>query len=58
VSQLAPDISGREAGRDETMENTGAPPTAAGKPGIGDAFRFDINALRALSVVAVVGFHC
>ena len=39
------------------MENTGAPPTAAGTPAIGDAFRFDINALRALSVVAVVGFH-
>ena len=39
------------------MANTGAPPTAAGTPGTGDAFRFDINALRALSVVAVVGFH-
>jgi peptidoglycan/LPS O-acetylase OafA/YrhL len=39
------------------MANTGAPPTAAGAPAIGDAFRFDINALRALSVVAVVGFH-
>ena len=39
------------------MENTGALPTAASKPAIGDAFRFDINALRALSVVAVVGFH-
>jgi peptidoglycan/LPS O-acetylase OafA/YrhL len=39
------------------MANTGAPPTAAGTPGISDAFRFDINALRALSVVAVVGFH-
>jgi peptidoglycan/LPS O-acetylase OafA/YrhL len=39
------------------MESTGAPPTAAGTPAIGDAFRLDINALRALSVVAVVGFH-
>ncbi len=39
------------------MGNTGAAPTATSTPGIGDAFRFDINALRALSVVAVVGFH-
>src|SRR6476660_4518213 len=39
------------------MGNTGAPPTAESTSGIGDAFRFDINALRALSVVAVVGFH-
>src|ERR1700755_1283479 len=39
------------------MEKTGALPTAAVKPASGDAFRLDINALRALSVVAVVGFH-
>jgi peptidoglycan/LPS O-acetylase OafA/YrhL len=39
------------------MANTGASPTAASRPAIGDAFRFDVNALRALSVVAVVGFH-
>ncbi|WKA30823.1 acyltransferase family protein [Bradyrhizobium roseum] len=39
------------------MANTGASPTAASTPAIGDAFRFDVNALRALSVVAVVGFH-
>jgi peptidoglycan/LPS O-acetylase OafA/YrhL len=39
------------------MEKTGALPTAAGKPASGDVFRLDINALRALSVVAVVGFH-
>jgi len=39
------------------MGKTEASPTAAGTPAIGDAFRFDINALRALSVVAVVGFH-
>ena len=38
------------------MEKAGVP-TAASTPAIGDAFRFDINALRALSVVAVVGFH-
>ena len=39
------------------MEKRGALPTAASTPAIGDAFRLDINALRALSVVAVVGFH-
>jgi peptidoglycan/LPS O-acetylase OafA/YrhL len=39
------------------MEKTGALPTAASKPAIADAFRLDINALRALSVVAVLGFH-
>jgi peptidoglycan/LPS O-acetylase OafA/YrhL len=39
------------------MENTGVRSAAASKPAISDAFRFDINALRALSVVAVVGFH-
>jgi peptidoglycan/LPS O-acetylase OafA/YrhL len=39
------------------MEKTGALPTAARKFASGDAFRLDINALRALSVVAVVGFH-
>ena len=39
------------------MEKTGALPTAASKFASGDAFRLDINALRALSVVAVVGFH-
>lgn len=39
------------------MEQTGALPTAAGKSASSDAFRLDINALRALSVVAVVGFH-
>ena len=39
------------------MEKTGALPTAASTSAIGDAFRLDINALRALSVVAVVGFH-
>src|SRR3954447_23970333 len=39
------------------MEKSGALPTAASTPAIGDAFRLDINALRALSVIAVVGFH-
>ena len=39
------------------MEKTGARPTGASKPAIADAFRLDINALRALSVVAVLGFH-
>ena len=39
------------------MEKTGAIPTAASKSANRDAFRLDINALRALSVVAVVGFH-
>ena len=39
------------------MEKTGAIPTAASKFASRDAFRLDINALRALSVVAVVGFH-
>jgi len=39
------------------MQKTSAAQTAAGKPARGGAFRLDINALRALSVVAVVGFH-
>lgn len=39
------------------MGKARAVPTAAGKFARGDAFRLDINALRALSVVAVVGFH-
>jgi peptidoglycan/LPS O-acetylase OafA/YrhL len=39
------------------MEKTGARPTAASKPASADAFRLDINALRALSVIAVLGFH-
>ena len=39
------------------MEKTGALPKAASGSASGDAFRLDINALRALSVVAVVGFH-
>ena len=39
------------------MEMTRAVPTAAGKFARGNGFRLDINALRALSVVAVVGFH-
>src|SRR6185503_15229716 len=38
------------------MEKTGATPGAAGKHASPDGFRLDINALRALSVVAVVGF--
>ena len=39
------------------MEKTGAAPGAAGKHARPDGFRLDINALRALSVIAVVGFH-
>ena len=39
------------------METTGAAPGAAGKHASPDGFRLDINALRALSVIAVVGFH-
>ena len=39
------------------MEKTGAAPGVAGKHASPDGFRLDINALRALSVVAVVGFH-
>ena len=39
------------------MGNTGAAPGAAGKHASPDGFRLDINALRALSVIAVVGFH-
>ena len=40
------------------MEKTGAAPGAAGKHACArDGFRLDINALRALSVIAVVGFH-
>jgi peptidoglycan/LPS O-acetylase OafA/YrhL len=39
------------------MEKMGAAPGAAGKHAGPDGFRLDINALRALSVIAVVGFH-
>ena len=40
------------------MEKAGAAKGAAGKQaGPGTRFRLDINALRALSVIAVVGFH-
>ena len=39
------------------MGKTGAAPGAAGKHASPDGFRLDINALRALSVIAVVGFH-
>jgi peptidoglycan/LPS O-acetylase OafA/YrhL len=39
------------------MGNLGAPPGAAGRHASADGFRLDINALRALSVIAVVGFH-
>jgi peptidoglycan/LPS O-acetylase OafA/YrhL len=39
------------------MEKTGAASGAARKHAGPDGFRLDINALRALSVVAVVGFH-
>ena len=39
------------------MEKTGAAKGAAGKHAGPDGFRLDINALRALSVIAVVGFH-
>jgi len=39
------------------MGNSGAAPGAAGKHASPTGFRLDINALRALSVVAVVGFH-
>jgi peptidoglycan/LPS O-acetylase OafA/YrhL len=39
------------------MGKTEALSKAANSPASGDAFRLDINALRALSVIAVVGFH-
>ena len=39
------------------MEKTGAALGEAGKHAGPDGFRLDINALRALSVIAVVGFH-
>src|SRR6185312_355702 len=39
------------------MQKTGAAPGAAGRHASPDGFRLDINALRALSVIAVVGFH-
>ena len=39
------------------MEKTGAASGTAGKHVSPDGFRLDINALRALSVIAVVGFH-
>ncbi|MGY2908287.1 acyltransferase family protein [Bradyrhizobium sp. URHC0002] len=39
------------------MEQAGAAKGAAGKHAGPDGFRLDINALRALSVIAVVGFH-
>ena len=39
------------------MEKAGATSGAAAKHANPDGFRLDINALRALSVIAVVGFH-
>ncbi|QHO75102.1 hypothetical protein ACH79_23040 [Bradyrhizobium sp. CCBAU 051011] len=39
------------------MEKAGTTSGAAGKRASADGFRLDINALRALSVIAVVGFH-
>ena len=39
------------------MEKTRAAKGEAGKHASPDGFRLDINALRALSVIAVVGFH-
>jgi peptidoglycan/LPS O-acetylase OafA/YrhL len=39
------------------MDGTAATLTSTSKPGSDGAFRIDINALRALSVVAVVGYH-
>ncbi|MBT1508891.1 acyltransferase [Bradyrhizobium sp. SRL28] len=39
------------------MEKAGATSGAAAKHASPDGFRLDINALRALSVIAVVGFH-
>ena len=39
------------------MGNTEAGRGVAGKHMSPDGFRLDINALRALSVIAVVGFH-
>jgi peptidoglycan/LPS O-acetylase OafA/YrhL len=39
------------------MDGTAAALTSTSKPGSDGAFRIDINALRALSVVAVVGYH-
>ena len=39
------------------IEKTAALANVTSKPANRDAFRLDINALRALSVVAVVGFH-
>jgi peptidoglycan/LPS O-acetylase OafA/YrhL len=39
------------------MEETGAALKSTSKHANGDAFRLDINALRALSVIAVVGYH-
>ena len=39
------------------MGKAEAAPGAAGKHAGPDGFRLDINALRALSVIAVVGFH-
>ncbi|WP_051677458.1 acyltransferase family protein [Bradyrhizobium sp. URHD0069] len=39
------------------MEKTGAVSKATSKHASGNAFRLDINALRAFSVIAVVGYH-
>src|SRR5205085_12439497 len=42
---------------DVAMRKTEAKSKAANSPTNGDDVRLDINALRALSVIAVVGFH-
>ncbi len=43
--------------REKAMERAAIVVKATGKPANRDGFRLDINALRALSVIAVVGYH-
>jgi peptidoglycan/LPS O-acetylase OafA/YrhL len=43
--------------REKAMEKAVAASKATGTSANGDAFRLDINALRAVSVIAVVGYH-
>ena len=46
-----------QSAREKAMEKAVAALNATGTPANRDAFRRDINALRAFSVIAVVGYH-
>jgi hypothetical protein len=48
---------GADSTHQKAMEKAVSVLKATGTSANGEAFRFDINALRAFSVIAVVGYH-